>query len=117
MSSKVSFIAPTDPARALRARLASSLAAAPRLMRMKAEFSGPANAPRSERSSGASIRTHSIGSDSCVGRRPMPSRNTWTRIEVSPDIVLSVRGAGGEDDYLVEQVRMAMLELLARRGG
>ena len=45
------------------------------------------------------------------------SRNTWTRIEISPDIVLSVRGAGGEDDYLVEQVRMAMLELLARRRG
>ncbi len=45
------------------------------------------------------------------------SRNTWTRIEISPDIVLSVRGASGEDDYLVERVRMAMLELLARRGG
>ena len=45
------------------------------------------------------------------------SRNTWTRIEVSSDIVLSVRGASGEDDYLVERVRMAMLELLARRGG
>lgn len=44
------------------------------------------------------------------------SRNTWTRIEISPDIVLSVRGASGEDDYLVERVRMAMLELLARRG-
>ena len=51
------------------------------------------------------------------GRGCPESRNTWTRIEVSPDIVLSVRGAGGEDDYLVEQVRMAMLELLARRGG
>ena len=45
------------------------------------------------------------------------SRNTWTRIEISPDIVLSVRGASGEDDQLVERVRMAMLELLARRGG
>ena len=45
------------------------------------------------------------------------SRNTWTRIEVSSDIVLSVRGASGEDDQLVERVRMAMLELLARRGG
>lgn len=45
------------------------------------------------------------------------SRNTWTRIEISPDIVLSVRGASGEDDHLVERVRMAMLELLARRGG
>ena len=44
------------------------------------------------------------------------SLNTWTRIEISPDIVLSVRGASGEADYLVERVRMAMLELLARRG-
>ena len=45
------------------------------------------------------------------------SRNTWTRIEISPDIVLSVRGVGGEDEYLVERVRMAMLELLGRWGG
>ena len=38
--------------------------------------------------------------------------DTWTRIEVSPDVVVSVRGAGEKDRRLVERVRRAMKRLL-----
>ena len=43
------------------------------------------------------------------------SRNTWTRIEISPDIVLSVRGITEEDSVHVERVRRAMVRLIGRR--
>ena len=45
------------------------------------------------------------------------SMDTWTRIEVSPDIVLSVRGITEEDEALVERVRRAIVELISRRSG
>ena len=43
------------------------------------------------------------------------SRNTWTRIEISPDIVLSVRGITEEDEEVVERVRRAMARVVGRR--
>ena len=43
------------------------------------------------------------------------SRNTWTRIEISPDIVLSVRGITEEDEEVVDRVRRAMARVI--RGG
>ncbi|MCY4398876.1 MAG: MerR family transcriptional regulator [Gemmatimonadetes bacterium] len=42
------------------------------------------------------------------------SRNTWTRIEISPDIVLSIRGITEEDEEVVERVRWAMARLVGR---
>ena len=42
------------------------------------------------------------------------SRNTWTRIEISPDIVLSVRGITEEDEEVVERVRRAMARVIGR---
>ena len=43
------------------------------------------------------------------------SRNTWTRIEISPDIVLSVRGITEEDEQAVERVRRAMARVVGWR--
>ena len=43
------------------------------------------------------------------------SSNTWTRIEISPDIVLSVRGITEEDEEVVERVRRAMAKVVGRR--
>ncbi len=43
------------------------------------------------------------------------TRNTWTRIEISPDIVLSVRGITEEDEEVVERVRRAMAKVVGRR--
>ena len=43
------------------------------------------------------------------------SRNTWTRIEISPDIVLSVRGITEEDEQVVERVRRAMARVVGWR--
>ena len=42
------------------------------------------------------------------------SSNTWTRIEISPDIVLSVRGITEEDEEVVERVRRAMARVIGR---
>ena len=44
------------------------------------------------------------------------SSNTWTRIEISPDIVLSVRGITEEDEEVVERVRRAMARVTGRWG-
>ena len=43
------------------------------------------------------------------------SRNTWTRIEISPDIVLSVRGITEEDEQVAERVRRAMARVVGWR--
>ena len=42
------------------------------------------------------------------------SRDTWTRIDVSPHLVLSARGIGEEDVALVERVRRAMRRVIRR---
>lgn len=42
------------------------------------------------------------------------SRNTWTRIDVSPNLVLSARGIGEEDAELVEWVRRAIRGVMGR---
>lgn len=42
------------------------------------------------------------------------SSNTWTRIDVSPDLVLSARGVGEEDAAIVERVRRAMRRVIRR---
>lgn len=42
------------------------------------------------------------------------SRDTWTRIDVSPHLVLSARGIGEEDVALVERVRQAMKRVIWR---
>jgi len=42
------------------------------------------------------------------------SRDTWTRIDVSPNLVLSARGIGEEDVALVERVRQAMKRVIRR---
>jgi len=42
------------------------------------------------------------------------SRDTWTRIDVSPSLVLSARGIGEEDVALVERVRRAMRRVIRR---
>ncbi len=41
------------------------------------------------------------------------SMNTWTRIDISPEIVLSVRNLTEEDRELVERVRRAMREAVS----
>lgn len=41
------------------------------------------------------------------------SMNTWTRIDISPEIVLSVRNITEEDRELVERVRHAMREVVS----
>lgn len=45
-------------------------------------------------------------------RRSSHPLDTWTRIEVSPDVVVSVRGTEEEDRRLVERVKRAMMRLL-----
>lgn len=40
------------------------------------------------------------------------SRDTWTRIDVSPHLVLSARGIGEDDVALVERVRRAMRRVI-----
>lgn len=40
------------------------------------------------------------------------SRDTWTRIDVSPHLVLSARGIGEEDATIVERVRRAMRRVI-----
>jgi len=42
------------------------------------------------------------------------SRDTWTRIDVSPHLVLSARGIGEEDVALVERVRQAMRRVIRK---
>ena len=42
------------------------------------------------------------------------SRDTWTRIGVSPNLVLSARGVGEEDAAIVERVRRAMRRVIRR---
>ena len=42
------------------------------------------------------------------------SRDTWTRIDVSPHLVLSARGIGEEDVALVQRVRQAMKSVIWR---
>ena len=46
------------------------------------------------------------------GGRSSRSLDTWTRIEVSPEIELSVRGIGEEDAGLVERVKRAMRRVM-----
>lgn len=50
-------------------------------------------------------------------RRQDSSRpiDTWSQITISPDITLSVRGAGDEDAGLMERVRQNLRRLIARR--
>ena len=43
------------------------------------------------------------------------SLDTWVRIEVTPDIVVSVRGVRDEDKGLVERVRWAMARVISAR--
>ena len=43
------------------------------------------------------------------------SSNTWTRIPITRDLVLSVRGVGEEDTALVERVRKVMRRVLRRQ--
>lgn len=40
------------------------------------------------------------------------SRDTWTRIDVSPHLVLSARGVGEDDATIVERVRRAMRRVI-----
>ena len=40
------------------------------------------------------------------------SRNTWTRIDVSANLVLSARGIGEEDAAIVEEVRRTMRKVI-----
>lgn len=46
------------------------------------------------------------------GKRSSRSLDTWTRIEITPEIELSVRGATEKDRRLLERVRRAMMRLL-----
>lgn len=50
-------------------------------------------------------------------RRQASSRpiDTWFQITISPDITLSVRGAGDEDAGLIERVRRSLRQLIFRR--
>lgn len=50
-------------------------------------------------------------------RRQASSRpiDTWFQITISPDITLSVRGAGDEDAGLMERVRQSLRRLIFRR--
>lgn len=50
-------------------------------------------------------------------RRQASSRpiDTWFQITISPDITLSVRGAGDEEAGLMERVRQGLRQLIARR--
>ena len=43
------------------------------------------------------------------------SLDTWVRVKVTPDIVVSVRGVTDEDRGLVERVRRAMRRVIVRR--
>lgn len=45
------------------------------------------------------------------------SVDTWARIEVTPDVVMSVRGLNDRDGGLVERVRRAMLRVISGYGG
>lgn len=45
------------------------------------------------------------------------SMDTWTRIEITPEIALSVRGATGEDAGLLEKVAARLRQLISRRPG
>ena len=45
-------------------------------------------------------------------RRSSGSLDTWTRVQITPEIELSVRGATEKDRRLVERVRKAMMRLL-----
>lgn len=50
-------------------------------------------------------------------RRQDSSRpiDTWSQITISPDITLSVRGAGDEEAGLMERVRQSLRRLISRR--
>ncbi|MDE2795673.1 MAG: MerR family transcriptional regulator [Gemmatimonadota bacterium] len=48
--------------------------------------------------------------------RSRSSMDTWTRIEITPEMELSVRGITDEDSGLVERVRWAIRRLLGARG-
>jgi hypothetical protein len=43
------------------------------------------------------------------------SVDTWSRIEISPDIALSVRGITDEDAGLLEKVRTKLKQLISGR--
>jgi len=45
------------------------------------------------------------------------SVDTWSRIEISPDIALSVRGIADEDAGLLEKVRIKLQQLMSGRRG
>ncbi len=48
--------------------------------------------------------------------RSRSSMDTWTRIEITPEIEVSVRGITDEDRGLVERVRRAIWRLVGERG-
>lgn len=50
-------------------------------------------------------------------KRAPGSMDTWSRIEISPDIALSVRGVGDEDAGLLEKVGEKLRQLISRRPG
>lgn len=45
-------------------------------------------------------------------KRSSRSLETWTRVEITPEIELSLRGATERDRRLVERVKRAMMRLL-----
>ena len=51
------------------------------------------------------------------GARSPTSMDTWTRVEVTPEIALSVRGISNEDRGVVERVRRAILRVMGGVGG
>lgn len=48
-------------------------------------------------------------------QRAPTSVDTWSRIEISPDVAVSVRGIGDEDAGLLEKVRIKLKQLIAVR--
>ena len=55
--------------------------------------------------------------DAVRHRRQIPSRSidSWSQVEISPEIMLSVRGASDEDAELLESVRRKLRGLISRR--
>ncbi len=48
-------------------------------------------------------------------KRAPGSMDTWSRIEISPEIALSVRGVSDEDAGLLEKVGETLRQLISRR--
>ena len=50
-------------------------------------------------------------------RRQISSRliDSWSQVDISPEIMLSVRGASDEDAELLESVRQKLRRLISRR--